>query len=294
MRVKTIDPKEVSTSKLHSILLSSVAPRPIALASTIDKNGKVNLSPFSFFNVFSANPPIMIFSPARRVRDNTIKHSLENVQEVKECVINIVNYNIVEQMSLSSTEYSRGVDEFIKAGFTAIPSEIVRPPRVGESPVSFECSVTEIIALGDAAGAGNLIICKVEKIHIKEHYFEEDHKLDTKKLDLVSRMGGSWYCRAIPQSLFEIPKPLAAKGIGVDALPISIKNSNILTGNNLGRLANVEKIPSKEEINSTLENDKTLQRILEKADQLALHRFIQEKIEQNQLDIALVATFSGL
>jgi flavin reductase (DIM6/NTAB) family NADH-FMN oxidoreductase RutF len=232
---------------LHSYLLSAVAPRPICFASTIDKAGNVNLSPFSFFNVFSSNPPIMIFSPARSGRDNSLKHSHENVKEVAEVVINIVNYPIVEQMSLSSTAYEKGVNEFTKAGLTQVPSEKVKPPRVGEAPVAFECSVTEVIELADTPGAGNLILAKVELIHINEKYLT-DGQLDTEKLDLVGRMGGSWYTRSSGYSLFEIPKPIRTKGIGVDALPESIRNSTILSGNNLGRLGNVEELPNEKEI----------------------------------------------
>jgi flavin reductase (DIM6/NTAB) family NADH-FMN oxidoreductase RutF len=245
--IKTIDPKSISQPELHSYLLSAVAPRPICFASTIDKAGNVNLSPFSFFNVFSSNPPIMIFSPARSGRDNSLKHSHENVKEVAEVVINIVNYPIVEQMSLSSTAYEKGVNEFTKAGLTQVPSEKVKPPRVGEAPVAFECSVTEVIELADTPGAGNLILAKVELIHINEEYLT-DGQLDTQKLDLVGRMGGSWYTRSSGDSLFEIPKPIRTKGIGVDALPESIRNSVILSGNNLGRLGNVEELPNQEEI----------------------------------------------
>jgi flavin reductase (DIM6/NTAB) family NADH-FMN oxidoreductase RutF len=245
--IKTIDPKSISQPELHSYLLSAVAPRPICFASTIDKAGNVNLSPFSFFNVFSSNPPIMIFSPARSGRDNSLKHSHENVKEVAEVVINIVNYPIVEQMSLSSTAYEKGVNEFTKVGLTQVPSEKVKPPRVGEAPVAFECSVTEVIELADTPGAGNLILAKVELIHINEKYLT-DGQLDTEKLDLVGRMGGSWYTRSSGDSLFEIPKPIRTKGIGVDVLPESIRNSTILSGNNLGRLGNVEELPNEKEI----------------------------------------------
>lgn len=245
--IKTLDPTKISQPDLHGILLTAVAPRPICFASTIDKNGHVNLSPFSYFNVFSSNPPIMVFSPARSGRDNSLKHSHENVKEVPEVVINIVTHQIVEQMSLSSTAYDKGVDEFVKAGLTALPSQRIRPPRVGEAPVSFECTVTEVIELADTPGAGNLILSKVELIHINEAYLS-DGKLDTQKLDLVGRMGGSWYIRAKENALFEIPKPIRTKGIGVDALPKGIRESQILTGNNLGRLGNLETFPSEDEI----------------------------------------------
>lgn len=244
----TIDPTQIPQAKLHGYLLSAVAPRPICFASTIDSKGNVNLSPFSFFNVFSSNPPIMIFSPARRGRDNTTKHTYENILEVKETVINIVNHAIVEQMSLSSTEYGKGVNEFEKAGLTQVVSTKVTPPRVAEAPVSFECVVDDVIPLGSAGGAGNLIIARVVLMHIQEHYLDANGNLDTEKLDLVARMGGSWYCRANGDALFEIPKPLHTKGIGVDSLPKGIKESTILTGNNLGRLGNLEQLSSAAEI----------------------------------------------
>ena len=240
--MKTIDPKAVSTAALHGYMLGAVTPRPIAFASTIDSAGNVNLSPFSFFNVFSANPPIMIFSPARRGRDNTTKHTYENVLQVKEVVINIVNYDIVQQMSLSSTEYGKGVNEFEKAGLTPLASQTIKPPRVAESPVQFECRVNEVISLGTEGGAGNLVICEVLKMHINEAVLDADGKIDPVKLDAVSRMGGNWYSRA-KQGMFEVPKPLSRLGIGFDQLPDAIKTSKLLTGNDLAMLANVEVLP---------------------------------------------------
>jgi flavin reductase (DIM6/NTAB) family NADH-FMN oxidoreductase RutF len=247
--MKTIDPKNTPTSTVHSQLLAAVAPRPIAFASTIDKNGNVNLSPYSFFNVFSAKPPIAIFSPARRVRDNTIKHTLENVYETKEVVINIVNYPMVQQMSLASTEYPKGVNEFVKAGFTELPSVMVKPPRVKESPVQLECKVKEIIELGQEAGAGNLIICEIVLIHISDDILGENGLIDQHKIDLVARMGYNWYCRASGNSLFEVPKPLTTLGIGVDAMPEHIRKSKYLTGNHLGMLGNVEQLPDETSVN---------------------------------------------
>lgn len=238
----SFEPKELETPKLHSYLLSAVAPRPIAFASTIDENGNPNLSPFSFFNVFSANPPILIFSPARRVRGNTTKHTLENAELTKEVVINVVNYNLVHQASLSSTEYAEGVNEFEKAGLTMLKSDIVKPFRVAESPVQMECRIKDIIKLGTEGGAGNLIICEVVKMHIDESVLNETRSIDQNKLDLVSRAGGSYYSRA-KTGFFEIPKPLSTLGIGVDALPETIKGSCILTGNDLGMLGNVEALP---------------------------------------------------
>jgi len=239
-----IDPKEVSLGKLHNTLLGSVGPRPIAFASTIDKEGNRNLSPFSFFNVFSANPPIAIFSPAKSGRTNTQKDTYHNVKEVPECVINIVNYPIVQQMSLSSTAYGPEVDEFVKAGLTPMESEMVRPFRVKESPVQMECIVKEVIELGNEGGAGNLVICEVKLIHIDDAILNEEGTIDQNKIDLVGRMGGDFYVRASGDALFEVPKPIRQKGIGVDALPDAIKNSSILTGNDLGMLGNIEVLPA--------------------------------------------------
>lgn len=251
----SINPKDIPVAKLHGYLLGAIAPRPIAFASTIDIDGNPNLSPFSFFNVFSANPPILIFSPARRVRNNTTKHTLENVLATKEVVINIVNYSMVQQMSLSSTEYAVGVDEFLKAGLTKIASDIVKPFRVKESPVQMECKVTEVVALGNEGGAGNLVICEVVKLHIDKAILAADGSIDQHKIDLVARMGGSYYTRA-KAGFFEIPKPLSTLGIGVDNLPEFVKNSTVLSGNDLGLLANIEKLPNKAAITLFLENNK--------------------------------------
>ena len=226
----------------------AVAPRPIAFVSTIDEEGNVNLSPFSFFNLFSSNPPILVFSPARRVRDNTTKHTLDNVLKIKECTINIVNYDMVQQTSLSSTEYPRGVNEFVKAGFTELKSEHVRPPRVKEAPVQFECIVRDVIALAETPGAGNLVLAEVIAMHISEDVLGEDGKIDQLKMDHVARLGGDWYSRVTKESLFQVAKPLTTMGIGVDALPEKIRNSKVLTGNNLGQLGNVEQMPSINEI----------------------------------------------
>jgi flavin reductase (DIM6/NTAB) family NADH-FMN oxidoreductase RutF len=281
----SFDANSISTARLHAYMLAAVAPRPIAFASTIDRAGNVNLSPFSFFNCFGSNPPIMIFSPARRVRDNTIKHTLENVREVPEVVINIVNYPIVEQMSLASTEYEKGINEFTKAGLTEVASEKIRPPRVGEAPVAFECLVDQVIETGTEGGAGNLIIARVIYVHIREEYLDENNNLDTTKLDLVGRMGESWYTRASGDSLFEIPKPLTTKGIGIDQLPLSIKNSEILTGNNLGRLGNVENLPAEEEILLWKKNEEVAailnNRKTEKKEfEIALHSLAKKQLEK--------------
>ena len=247
----SLEPKDISVGKLHSYLLSAVAPRPIAFASTINADGNPNLSPFSFFNVFSANPPILVFSPARRVRDNTTKHTLDNIEQVKEVVINVVNFDIVQQMSLSSTEYPENVNEFEKAGLTMLGSDVVRPFRVAESPVQFECKVNDIIKLGTKGGAGNLIICEVLKFHISSDVLNDDKSINQEQLDLVARAGGSYYSRA-NKGFFEIPKPLPTLGIGVDAMPEHVKNSMILTGNDLGVLGNVKALPSNKDIDDFL------------------------------------------
>ncbi|MDX1463188.1 MAG: flavin reductase family protein [Marinirhabdus sp.] len=243
----SIDPKEVSVGKLHGYLLGAVSPRPICFASTVDHEGNVNLSPYSFFNVFSANPPVMVFSPARRVRDNTTKHTFENVLETKEVVINIVSYAMVQQMSLSSTEYDKGVNEFEKAGFTEVPSVLVKAPRVKEAPVQFECKVLDVVGLGSEGGAGNLVICEVLKVHIDETILDAEQKIDPFKIDTVARMGGNWYTRA-KEGIFEVEKPLRTLGIGVDQLPKHVRLSKTLTGNDLGILANVEALPNDTEI----------------------------------------------
>jgi flavin reductase (DIM6/NTAB) family NADH-FMN oxidoreductase RutF len=244
----TYDPKDLKTSHLHSILLHSVAPRPIAFASTLDKEGNPNLSPFSFFNCFGSHPPILIFSPARRVRDNTLKHTLENVYETNEVVINVVDYAIVQQASLASVEYPKGVNEFVKAGFTPLESVKVKPFRVKESPVQIECKVKQVIETGQEGGAGNLIICEVVLIHVSENVMDNEGHIDQQKIDLVARMGGDWYCRASGNALFKVEKPNTKIGIGIDSIPASIRNSHILTGNNLGQLGNVEALPSKEDV----------------------------------------------
>lgn len=244
----TIKVSDLKTAELQNYLQYAIAPRPICFVSTIDKEGNVNLSPFSFFNMFSTNPPICIFSPARRVRDNTTKHSLENVLEVAECVINIVNYDMVQQTSLSSVEYPKGTNEFIKAGFTQLASEMVKPPRVAESPVQMECIVKEVISLGNEAGAGNLVLAEIKLIHIQDDILDVSGKIDQEKIDLVARLGGDWYCRVTSDNLFKVEKPVRTLGIGVDSIPSTIRNSQILTGNNLGQLGNVENLPSDKEI----------------------------------------------
>lgn len=271
----SISPKDVSPIKLQGYLQSSVGPRPIAFASTVDAKGNPNLSPFSFFNVFSSNPPILIFSPARRVRDNTIKHTLMNCEATKEVVINVVNFDIVQQMSLSSTEYAEGVNEFLKSGLTMLSSEVVKPFRVAESPVQFECKVNQIISLGTEGGAGNLIICEVIKLHIDESILDENGNINQHKIDLVSRMGANWYSRS-NQGLFEIPKPLATLGIGVDQIPNFIKESPVFTGNDLGMLGNIESLPSTEEINIFVNENIQVKGVLSSADEMKVHQKAKE------------------
>ena len=271
--IKTVDPTTIPQPELYSILSTAVAPRPICFASTIDAEGNVNLSPYSFFNVFSSNPPVMVFSPTRSGRDNSLKHTHQNVVEVPEVVINVVNHAMAEQMSLSSTAYDKDVNEFVKAGFTQVPSVKVKPPRVGEAPVSFECRVLEVVELGQIPGAGNLIIAQVDMIHINDDYLT-DNVLDTEKLDLVGRMGGNWYIRAIKESLFEIPKPIRTHGIGVDALPKGIRESDVLTGNNLGRLGNLESVPSTADIKTIVANEG-----VENASKTELHTLAKQLLE---------------
>ncbi|MDP3313436.1 flavin reductase family protein [Lutibacter sp.] len=277
----SINPSEISTVQLHGYLLSAIAPRPIAFASTMDEFGNPNLSPFSFFNVFSANPPILVFSPARRVKENTTKDTFENSKKTKEVVINVVNYNMVQQMSLASTEYPTGINEFEKAGFTMLKSDIVKPFRVAESPIQMECKITEIIELGIEGGAGNLIICEVVKMHIKEEFLGDDGTINQHKLDLVSRAGGSLYSRA-NCGFFEIPKPLLTMGIGVDAIPAAIRNSTVLTGNDLGMLGNVEALPEANDVDKfAKEHAKYIGSNL-----LKKHTFAKDFLTKNDIDSA--------
>lgn len=266
----SIDPKEVNPVQLQGYLQGAVGPRPIAFASTVDADGNANLSPFSFFNVFSSNPPILVFSPARRVRNNTTKHTLENAMATREVVINIVNFDLVQQASLASTEYGDGVNEFVKAGLTQVKSDVVQPYRVGESPVQFECKVNDIISLGNEGGAGNLIICEVVKMHIDERILDANGAVDQTKIDLVSRMGGNWYSRA-NKGLFEVPKPLVTLGIGVDAIPKFVTESPVFDGNDLGMLGNVETLPSDEEIDIFVKENFEIKGVLSAADEEKIH-----------------------
>ena len=292
----SIDPKNLTVQKLHQYLLGAIGPRPIAFASTVDAEGKPNLAPFSFFNVFSANPPILIFSPARSGRTNTTKDTYNNVKVVPEVVINVVNYDIVHQMSLASSPYAPGVNEFEKAGFTALKSDNVKPFRVAESPVQFECKVNEVIELGTEGGAGNLIICEVVKIHIHDEVLDSNGMIDQQKIDLVARMGGDWYSRANAESMFEITKPISTCGIGFDALPVDIKSSKVLSGNNLGHLAGIEKIPDETNVNEY--------KLLELSDLFVslednplaleeeLHKRAQSLLDENKLEEAWLTLLS--
>lgn len=282
--MRSIEPGKVSTAELHGLMLGAVGPRPIAFASTMDSECRPNLSPFSFFNMFSANPPILIFSPARRVRDNTTKHTLENILATKEVVINVVDFNIVQQASLSSTEYAEGVNEFEKAGLTMLRSDIVKPFRVAESPVQFECRVNEVVHLGKGGGAGNLVVCEVVKMHFEERILDEQGKIDQSKIDLVARMGGNWYTRA-NKGLFEVEKPIRTLGIGVDQIPDEIKNSKVLTGNDLGKLGNVEKLPSNEEVQTFIRTHKNgLEDILKENNTRKIHQKAQEFLDKNDVE----------
>ncbi|MCM4159519.1 flavin reductase family protein [Antarcticibacterium flavum] len=277
----SIDPKEISTGKTHQYLLGAVGPRPIAFASTLDEQGRPNLSPFSFFNVFSANPPILVFSPARRGRDNTVKHTYLNAKATREVVINIVNFDMVQQMSLSSTEYDAGVNEFEKAGFTMLKSDKVKPFRVAESPAQFECKINEVIELGEEGGAGNLVICEVVKMHFLESILDETGGIDQHKIDQVARMGGNWYSRA-NMGMFEVPKPLSTLGIGVDSIPREIRESTILTGNDYGKLGNVEALPTEEEISVFLKEEENAASLLQTGDTEKLHLAAQKYLENNE------------
>jgi len=292
----SIDPKSLPVPQLHQYLLGAIGPRPICFAATVDENGNNNLSPFSFFNVFSANPPILIFSPARSGRTNATKDTYNNVKKVPEVVINIVNYDITQQMSLSSSPYGPEIDEFVKAGFTPLDSETVKPKRVAESPVQFECKVIEVKELGTEGGAGNLVICEVTKIHIDESILDEKGAIDQKKIDLVARMGGNWYCRADKNSMFEVVKPLTTIGIGFDNLPADILKSKVLTGNDLGLLASVESLPNETDVNEykLLELSDLFVTLEDKAVELELelHNRAKKLLTENKIEEAWLSLLS--
>lgn len=273
----SLDPKELTIPVLQKYLQNAIAPRPICFASTVSADGKPNLAPFSFFNLFSSNPPIAIFSPAYSGRTGAPKDTLLNVKEVPECVINVVNYNMVQQTSLASSPFPKGINEFEKAGFTPVASELVKPARVKESPVQLECKVMEVKELGKNGGAGNLVICEIIRIHISYGVLNENKHIDTKKIDLVARMGDNWYCRASGDSLFEVEKPITTIGIGIDAIPESIKHSKVLSGNNLGLLGSVEALPAKEEV---AEYKAHLKKFNTEEEQ---HRYAQTLLELNKV-----------
>lgn len=290
-----IVPGELKTAELHAYLVGAIAPRPICFASTVDEEGRPNLSPFSFFNAFGSNPVTLVFSPARRVRDNTVKHTLENILATKEVVINVVNYAMVQQASLASCEYPKGVNEFEKSGFTPQPSDKVKPFRVKESPVQLECVVKQVIETGTGGGAGNLVICEAVVIHINESILDGNGKIDPHKIDLVARMGADYYCRASGSAVFEVPKPNLKLGIGVDALPQSIRHSHILTGNNLGQLGNVHEMPV---IDATFSDDH-LKNIIQyysvnpEEMEKELHRYARKLLEDGRVTDAWQVLLAG-
>lgn len=277
----TIDPKAIPLGRMHSYLQSTVIPRPIAFASTVDDQGHPNLSPFSFYNTFGSHPPTLVFSPSRRVRDNTTKHTLHNVLSVPEVVIHVVSYAMVEQASLASCEYPQGVNEFIKAGFTEVPSTKVRPPRIAEAPIAMECVVRQVVELGKEGGAGNLVVCEVVLMHIREEVLDGDGKIDPMKLDAVARLGGDQYLRMIPGSIFTVPKPNDKLGIGFDRLPAAIRNSDVLTGNELARLANIEVLPSAESV-LMFSQQKDVQSAIAGGES-SVHRFAKALLEQGRV-----------
>lgn len=287
----SIDPKELTPVQTQAYLQGAIGPRPIAFASTMDANGNPNLSPFSFFNLFSSNPPILIFSPARRVRNNTVKHTLLNCEATKEVVVNIANYDMVQQLSLSSTEYGDGVDEFIKSGFTKLESDKIRPFRVAESPVQMECKVNDIIALGDQGGAGNLIICEVIKIHISKEILNDNGGIDQHKIDLIARMGGNWYTRATA-GMFEVEKPLTTLGIGVDMIPNEAKKSGVFSGNDLGILGNVEVVPSSSEITEFIDQNPDIKEWKAQKNSELIYKKAKEFLDQNDVSSAWKAILS--
>jgi len=286
----SLTPKDLPPRQLHHYLLGAVVPRPICFASTVDENGNSNLAPFSFFNVFSSNPPIAVFSPSRSGRTGKHKDTFNNIQKVREVVINMVNYSMAEQMSLASSPYSAEVDEFVKSGFNKVKSDLVQPHRLKESPVQFECKVLEIKQLGNKGGAGNLIICEILKIHISIDVLDDNQMIDQQKIDLIARMGGNWYSRNEKKSMFEITKPITTIGIGFDELPKEILNSNILTGNELGKLAGIESLPDETAVNDfkLIELSEIFLKFEDDAKKLefSLHKKAQEFLLQNDLEAA--------
>jgi flavin reductase (DIM6/NTAB) family NADH-FMN oxidoreductase RutF len=285
--MKSLKPGEVALQEMHSILLGTIAPRPIAFASTVDAEGNPNLSPFSFFNIFSTNPPVVVFSPSRRGRDSTTKHTYENVKAVPEVVVNLVDYAMVQQVNLASSEFPRGVNEFVKAGFTMIPSEIVKPPRVKESPVQLECRVLQVIETGHGPAAGNLVVCEIVMVHVDEAILDANGKVDQQKTDWVGRMGGDLYVRASGSALFRVTKPPDGPAIGIDSLPEEIRTSNILTGNDLGRMGLLRALPSEVDIKSAKEDEQYRQLVADHVDPVqlreALHRFAKVLLDNGEI-----------
>lgn len=291
--MKIIDPATTATPDLHQYLVSTVAPRPIAFVSTVDKDGRPNLAPYSFFNVFSSNPPILVFSSNRRVNDNTTKDTLQNIEETREVVINVVSYSIVRQMAVASIQYPKAVSEFEKSGLTPVASDLVKPFRVAESPVQMECTVQDIIPLGTEGGAGHLVLCKIVRMHIDEAILDEKGRVNPHKLDLMGRMGRAFYARASGEAVYKIFQPFDRIGIGYDQLPPSIRNSTTLTGNNLGQLASLTAPPSTEAVEE-LKNDPQIKKILKQPDSLeALHLFVQKELAKENLDLAAKIAWLG-
>jgi flavin reductase (DIM6/NTAB) family NADH-FMN oxidoreductase RutF len=290
-----LDLKDLKTIEKQYYLQHVVAPRPVCFASTIDKAGNVNLSPFSFFNLFSTNPPIVVFSPSRRARNNTTKHTLENVLEVPEVVVNIVTYDMIHQVSLASCEYPKEVNEFTKAGFTEEPATLVKPPMVKESKVKLECKVNEVKSLGDVGGAGNLVICEVLRMHIDDSFLDDNKKIDQRKIHHIARLGGDWYCKVDETNLFHVPKPNTELGIGVDVLPRSIRNSKILSGNNLGQLANVHEMPVIEPSFDDAHLKNIIQYYSMNPDDMEreLHIYAKKLLEENKVNEAWQVLLAG-
>lgn len=286
MRIK---PGEIKTGELHSMMLGAIAPRPIALASTIDKKGNPNLSPFSFFNAFGSQPPILVFSPARRVRDNSLKHTLENIYEIKEVVINVVNFAMVQQASLASSEFPKDVNEFEKAGFTPQASEFVKPFRVKESPVQMECRVLQVIETGKSGGAGNLIVSEILLMHVQDDILNEHGKIDPHKIDLVGRMGADYYCRASGASVFTVEKPGRNLGTGYENIPASVRNSHILSGNDLGKLGSQHILPTAEEVEEFSKTEyikKFKEALIKDKPDLALHLAVKKLLADDKVQEA--------
>lgn len=286
-QTKTYDPKELSIQRTHRLLLGAIGPRPIAFVSSVDKEGNHNLAPFSFFNAFGANPPILIFSPARSGKTLEVKDTYLNVKEVPEVVVNIVTYDIVQQANYASSPFAKGVDEFVQAGFTPLDSDLVQPKRVKESAAQYECKVLEVKETGFGGAAGNLIICEVIKIHIHEDVLDENEEIDQKKIDLVGRMGGSWYCRATEDNMFEVHRPFTKVGIGYPNIPEDIRHSKVLTGNDLGILVGIDEIPDETSVNEykLLELSDFFINLESKPNELelALHKHAQRLIQEKKI-----------